>query len=273
MEAHRFAQKVAVPIVEKTPLAAALRIRKLDQESRERGNEIQNYEVRFDAFKDGLRRTATLMNLEGFLEIISGLEHKIIGTNTHTSEVIPFNCDLGFNGSEVDRAKYLQILSERVGHVSIEHNHSHIVSGKAARIISMMHMPKTPDVETLIRLYGIMKVGKRVDVIKFATIGETMQDTLSMLQFARTIQQRGGLPTIPLVMKEKGRLSRVLAPYLGAEITFTRIGEGSAPGQIDYYDIFRLFDQVDRIGVPDVMKMEEEDLSAYDREVFSVLST
>lgn len=271
MAVHRFADKVAVPIVEKTPLAAGLLIRKLDQESRAMGAEIQKYEVRFDAFKDGLRKTATFMNLDGFLEIVSGLEHKIIGTNTHASEVIPFNSDLGFNGNEADRARYLQVLSEKVGYVSIEHNHSHILSGKMAKVIAMIHMPQTPDAETLIRLSGIMRVGKRVDVIKFATIGETMQDTLNMLQFAYTLKQRGGLPTIPLVMKEVGRISRVLAPYFGAEITFARRGEGSAPGQIDYYDIFGLFDQVDRLGVPDIMRMEAADLEAYDKEVFKAL--
>jgi 3-dehydroquinate dehydratase-1 len=273
MATHRFADKVAVPIVEKTPLAAGLRIRKLDQESRARGAEIQKYEVRFDAFKDGLRKTATFMNLEGFLEIASGLEHKIIGTNTHASEVIPLNSDLGFNGSETDRARYLQILSERVGHVSIEHNHSHPVSGRAARVIAMMHMPATPDVSTLLRLAGVMQVGKTVNVVKFASIGETMQDTLNMLQFAYTMQQRSCLPTIPLVMKEVGRISRVLAPYFGAEITFARRGEGSAPGQIDYYDIFKLFDQVDRLGVPDIMKMEAPDLENYAKEVFKVLES
>jgi 3-dehydroquinate dehydratase-1 len=53
---------------------------------------------------------------------------------------------------------------------------------------------------------------------------------------------------IVLGMGDKGKITRVLQPYLGGYLTFASLdGSNSAPGQIDYNDLEKLYTNINSL--------------------------
>jgi len=76
-------------------------------------------------------------------------------------------------------------------------------------------------------------VGLGADVIKIVSFARSWEDNLavlSLLPMAKARKQK----IVAFCMGEKGKVSRLFSPMLGAEWTYASLsrGKGSAPGQL-----------------------------------------
>lgn len=149
--------------------------------------------------------------------------------------------------SEDQKNKKMAILKEAVdldadfidielseGADTIEELKSYCEKGDGSKklIISCHDFKRTPGLARLKELFhqcrkyepGIVKI------VTFANKPEDNLRMLSLIPYARKHKQE----IIALCMGEKGRISRVMAPYLGNYLTFTALGRNaqSAPGQL-----------------------------------------
>ncbi len=99
-------------------------------------------------------------------------------------------------------------------------------------IVSFHDFQRTPSPKELQRLFGQM-IRLGADVIKMAPLARSWEDNLSilsMIPFARKRRQK----IVAFCMGERGKISRVFSPFLGAAWTyasFSRV-KTSAPGQL-----------------------------------------
>ena len=97
-------------------------------------------------------------------------------------------------------------------------------------IISYHNYDKTPSIDELLKIVNdCYTMG--ADVAKVAVQANSQQDTAKVMSLYSADK-----PVVALAMGEYGKISRLMAPMLGAEFTFasTDEGVGTAPGQITY---------------------------------------
>jgi 3-dehydroquinate dehydratase type I len=99
-------------------------------------------------------------------------------------------------------------------------------------ILSFHDFHRTPSPKELQRLFGQM-VRSGADVIKIVSFARSWEDNLSILSlipFARKRRQR----IVAFCMGEKGKISRIFSPFLGAAWTYASLSrvKASAPGQL-----------------------------------------
>ncbi len=99
-------------------------------------------------------------------------------------------------------------------------------------ILSFHDFQRTPSPKELQRLFGQM-VRLGADVIKMVSFARFWEDNLSilsMIPFAKRRRQK----IVAFCMGEKGKLSRIFAPFLGAAWTYASLSrvKTSAPGQL-----------------------------------------
>ena len=99
-------------------------------------------------------------------------------------------------------------------------------------ILSFHDFKKTPSPKELQRLFNQM-VRLRADVIKIVPFAKSWEDNLSILSlipFAKARKQK----IVAFCMGEKGKISRILSPFLGAAWTYGSLSrvKASAPGQL-----------------------------------------
>ena len=98
----------------------------------------------------------------------------------------------------------------------------------AGIIVSYHNFEQTPDREALGQL---MKrcFERGGSIAKIATMVNTLEDTRNLI----SLYDKPGRKVV-LGMGSMGRITRIMAPYLGAEFTFASLGEGgeTAPGQL-----------------------------------------
>jgi 3-dehydroquinate dehydratase type I len=99
-------------------------------------------------------------------------------------------------------------------------------------ILSFHNFQKTPSPRELRRLYDRM-VQWGPDVIKMVTLATSWEDNfkvLSLIPYARRKKQK----IVAFCMGEKGRMSRIFAPLMGAAWTYGCLSRNrvSAPGQL-----------------------------------------
>ena len=99
-------------------------------------------------------------------------------------------------------------------------------------ILSFHDFLRTPSAKELQRLFGQM-IRLRPDVIKIVSYARSWEDNLSILSvipFARKKRQK----IVAFCMGERGKLSRIFSPFLGAAWTYASLsrGKASAPGQL-----------------------------------------
>lgn len=103
--------------------------------------------------------------------------------------------------------------------------------GKTQVILSFHDFRRTPSPKELQKLFVRMtRLG--ADVIKMVPFAESWEDNLtilSLLPFAKERRQK----IVAFCMGEKGRISRVISPFLGAAWTYASLDKdrASAPGQ------------------------------------------
>ncbi len=107
-------------------------------------------------------------------------------------------------------------------------------------ILSHHDFEKTPGTEELDRIVRDCR-NAGADLVKVACRVNHREDLLNLLQL-----YRHKFRMIVIGMGEEGLISRVAAPFLGAEFTFASAGEGreTAPGQISREKLESLIEQL-----------------------------
>jgi len=98
-------------------------------------------------------------------------------------------------------------------------------------ILSFHDLRKTPSLKELQRLFGQM-IRLGADVIKIVPFARSWEDNLnvlSLIPFAKGKRQK----IVAFCMGERGKISRIFSPFLGAAWTYASLDKrrASAPGQ------------------------------------------
>jgi 3-dehydroquinate dehydratase type I len=99
-------------------------------------------------------------------------------------------------------------------------------------ILSFHDFRRTPSPKELQRLFGQM-IRLGADVIKIVPFAKSWEDNLnilSLIPFAKARRQK----IVAFCMGEKGKISRIFSPFLGAAWTYASLNQSraSAPGQL-----------------------------------------
>jgi 3-dehydroquinate dehydratase type I len=116
--------------------------------------------------------------------------------------------------------------------------------GKTHVILSFHDFRRTPSLKELQRLFNRM-VRLGADVIKIVSFARSWEDNLtilSLIPFAKARKQE----IIAFCMGEKGKISRLFSPVLGAAWTYASLHKNrtSAPGQLTVRELKHIWDKM-----------------------------
>ncbi len=109
-------------------------------------------------------------------------------------------------------------------------------------IISYHNFEKTPGLK---ELYNIMDqcyiLG--ADIAKIVTLSNSQADNARLLSL-----YSNNRPLVALGMGDYGKITRIVAPFLGAEFTFAAMDDGkvTAPGQIEYSKMKEILENLNK---------------------------
>ena len=111
-------------------------------------------------------------------------------------------------------------------------------------ILSFHDFRKTPPIKELQKLFGHM-VRLGADVVKivpFARFWEDNLNILSLIPFAKERKQK----IVAFCMGEKGKISRIFSPFLGAAWTYASLDKNklSAPGQLTVRELKDIWEKM-----------------------------
>lgn len=108
-------------------------------------------------------------------------------------------------------------------------------------IVSYHNFEVTPVREALVDIFKSC-VNRGGSVVKIATRVNSLEDTLNLISLYDLPGKK-----VVIGMGSMGRITRVLAPYLGAEFTFASTGGGdeTAPGQFTSEQLKEIFKAID----------------------------
>jgi 3-dehydroquinate dehydratase/shikimate dehydrogenase len=165
-----------------------------------------------------------------------------------------------FKGPEDLRIYYLEEAADLgAAYVDIEARHFRRIKRDPKRtrlIVSYHDFKETP--EDLDDIYKEI-VDKGADIVKIATMANSEDDNLRMLELVQaTAQPRR--PIIGICMGELGKETRVLGPLVGGYLTFAALenGQGSAPGQLTITELRHAWKKLD--AVPGLHEMNVKQL-------------
>jgi 3-dehydroquinate dehydratase type I len=113
--------------------------------------------------------------------------------------------------------------------------------GTSRLIISHHDFTGTPDEKTLCKKADAC-IGRGADIVKIATFARSGADNLRTLGLIPSVRDTGrGI--ISFCMGDRGRISRIASPLLGAFLTYASLADGkeTAPGQIPIGDMKAIF--------------------------------
>ncbi len=157
-----------------------------------------------------------------------------------------------YRGDEKKRLEILQqALELGVSYVDVEMRGKRssllelIKNKKGTRLVLSFHdFERTLSPRALRGLYGrMMRYG--ADVIKIVTLARTFEDNLkilSLIPYAREKKQE----IVALCMGEKGKMSRIFAPLMGAAWTYASSDKKrtSAPGQLTAGELKQIWERL-----------------------------
>ena len=113
--------------------------------------------------------------------------------------------------------------------------------GKTQVILSFHDFRRTPSLRELQKLF-IRMIGLGANVIKIVPFAESWEDNLtvlSLIPFAKERRQK----IVAFCMGEKGKISRVISPLLGAAWTYASLNKNrnSAPGQLTAQELTKIW--------------------------------
>lgn len=106
-------------------------------------------------------------------------------------------------------------------------------------IISCHFFDRTPLSEELRNLMIIME-RSRASILKLAAMPQEQSDVVRLMQECHAYHEKSMKPMIFISMGDIGKLSRLSGELTGSCITFGTVGEASAPGQIDVWELDRI---------------------------------
>lgn len=180
--------------------------------------------------------------------LLKGRQKPFVVTNRRREEGGRFQGDEGVR---------VQILEEAVrlgvDYVDIEMSSEKsflqgLMSHRRARkrgtkiILSYHDFQRTSSRGDLRKLYGRM-ARWGADVVKIVTFAHSREDNLDVLGLIPYARERGQ-EIIAFCMGERGRMSRVIAPWMGAAWTYASLSKDrvSAPGQITVREMRRIWE-------------------------------
>ena len=116
---------------------------------------------------------------------------------------------------------------------------------KGAQVILSFHdFRRTPSLKELQRLFNQM-VRLGADVIKIVSFASSWEDNLtilSLIPFAKARRRK----IVAFCMGEKGKISRLFSPFLGAAWTYASLNKSraSAPGQLTVRELKDIWEKV-----------------------------
>lgn len=113
--------------------------------------------------------------------------------------------------------------------------------GKTQVILSFHDFRRTPSLKELQKLFTRM-IRLGANVIKIVPFAESWEDNLtvlSLIPFAKKRRQK----IVAFCMGEKGKISRVISPFLGAAWTYASLNKdrSSAPGQLTVQELTEIW--------------------------------
>jgi 3-dehydroquinate dehydratase type I len=111
-------------------------------------------------------------------------------------------------------------------------------------ILSFHDFRRTPSIKELQKLFGQM-IQLGTDVIKIVPFARSWEDNLnilSLIPFGKERRQK----IVAFCMGEKGKISRVFSPFLGAAWTYASIDRTrvSAPGQLTVHELTDIWEKL-----------------------------
>ncbi len=214
-------RKVCLPIVEKT-------VKKALGAIKEANRLADLIELRMDYLRDS--ELGPLLNAR---------KKPFIITNRRKEEGGKYGCD---------EKRRFRILREAIElgaeYVDVEMNSEKsllrdlIANKKRTRIVLSFHdFRKTPSQEELKKLFNRMTrmEGDIVKIVSFAQSWEDNFNILSLIPYAKKREQE----IVAFCMGERGKMSRIFAPFMGAAWTYAALSKGktSAPGQLTVWEM------------------------------------
>ncbi len=120
-----------------------------------------------------------------------------------------------------------------------------IANKKGTRIILSSHnFQETPSLKELRRICDRM-TRWRANIVKIVTFARGWEDNLLILSLIPYARKRGQ-EIVALCMGEKGKMSRVFAPLLGAAWTYAPLKKerASAPGQLTLQELKKIWEKL-----------------------------
>jgi 3-dehydroquinate dehydratase type I len=157
-----------------------------------------------------------------------------------------------YRGEERKRVSVLQeAIGLRADYIDVElatersSVQSLIRNKKETQVILSFHdFQGTPSLKELQRLFGQM-IRLGADVIKIVPFARSWEDNLSILSllpFAKEKKQK----IVAFCMGEKGKISRIISPFLGAAWTYASLNKSmaSAPGQLTVRELKDIWEKI-----------------------------
>jgi 3-dehydroquinate dehydratase type I len=116
--------------------------------------------------------------------------------------------------------------------------------GRTQVILSFHDFQRTPSLKELQKLCAQM-IRLGADVVKIVPFARTWEDNLTILSLIPFAQQRGQ-KVVSFCMGEKGKISRIFSPFLGAAWTYASLNRSraSAPGQLTVGEMREIWEKM-----------------------------
>lgn len=121
-----------------------------------------------------------------------------------------------------------------------------IRENNAYTMISHHDFTYTPTKESMMSKLALMNA-LGGDILKMALMPSTKQDVLNVLEVSNYINSYYDKPVVMISMGEIGSVSRIIGYEFGNAITFAKVGDGSAPGQLSLEDLNKVFDILNKL--------------------------
>lgn len=163
------------------------------------------------------------------------------GTERERVDLLKDAVALGADYVDIEARTKKPLLRELVAQIEKYH-------GRTKWIISSHDFSGTPPAGTLKKRFDACARTK-ADIVKICTYAHAMEDNLRVLELIPYARNKGrGI--IALCMGEKGKISRVMAPLLGASWSYASLEKGaeSAPGQLTIEEMKQIHHMVGAVG-------------------------
>jgi 3-dehydroquinate dehydratase type I len=220
--------RICIPIAEKTMKDAIKAVKEANR------------------FADLIELRMDYLREPGLATLLKGRQTPFIVTNRRKEEG---------GKCRVDERRRVEVLQEAIEHgsefVDVEFGTERsllrrlIADAKRTKVILSFHdFQGTPSHRELRGLYERM-VRWKPDLVKIATFARSWKDnfrTLSLIPYASKKNQK----IVAFCMGEKGKISRIFSPMMGAAWTYASLGKNraSAPGQLTVSEMMDIWDKL-----------------------------